>query len=280
MKRQGIKKGIYILPNLFTTANLFCGFFSIINGIKGDFWNAAWLILLAGTFDFLDGRVARFTKSQSEFGVEYDSLCDLASFGLAPALLAYQWTLFHFDRIGWMAAFMFFACGALRLARFNVQATDVEKKCFQGLPIPAAAYTLASFLIFHQHVIGGDIGKSYLVLISTVVVALLMVSQIPYRSFKVVDANRRANFFLLVATIGSLFVMVSAPQVMIFVMAVTYVSSGLIEALVRSPRSVANFMAHAFLGPDGSDKSDVSDKSDKGFKVIGIKDRQNPEGKS
>ena len=127
---------IYILPNLMTTANLFCGFFSIIHSIKGDFKYASIAIVVAAIFDMLDGRLARLTRATSKFGAEYDSLCDLVSFGLAPGLLLYLWALSPFGRLGWIACFLMVACGALRLARFNVQAGVVEKNYFQGLPIP------------------------------------------------------------------------------------------------------------------------------------------------
>src|SRR5215510_7754264 len=129
-RRSGIKKGIYILPSLFTTASLFCGFYSIIHSINGDFLIAAWAIMFAGVFDAMDGRVARLTKSETEFGLEYDSLVDAASFCLAPAILAYTWSLHVLGRFGWAAAFLFFACGTLRLARFNVQVAGVEKRYF------------------------------------------------------------------------------------------------------------------------------------------------------
>lgn len=242
VKRKGIQKGIYILPNLLTTGNLFCGFFSIIRAINGDYLTAAWVILLAGVFDCLDGRVARLTRGQSEFGLEYDSLVDLGSFGLAPAILIYTWTLFHFERVGWAAAFLFFACGALRLARFNVQVSDVEKKSFQGLPIPAAAYTLASFVILYHSIYGGGRPQSYLVLFTTFVLALLMVSNIAYRSFKILDLERRASFFLLVLFVGILFVIALAPQIMIFVVTVGYVLLGLVEELFRYPKRVVRFL--------------------------------------
>lgn len=241
MKRRGIKKGVYIVPNLLTTGNLFCGFFSIIRAINGDYVTAAWAILFAGVFDFLDGLVARITKGQSEFGLEYDSLVDLCSFGLAPALLIYMWVLFQFKRIGWTVAFLFFACGALRLARYNVQVANVEKKGFQGLPIPGAAYTLAGYVIFHHHVFGATVPESYLLLIFTFLLALLMVSSIPYRSFKVLDLNRRASFFLLVLFVGVLFILASAPQVMIFILAVMYVGVGVIEGLIHSPKKIRSF---------------------------------------
>jgi len=249
MKREGIKKGIYILPNLFTTANLFCGFFAIVRAIHGDFLTAAWMILLGGLFDFLDGRVARLTKTQSEFGLEYDSLVDLTSFGLAPAILMYTWALSPFKQFGWAAAFLFFACGALRLARFNVQAGDVEKKSFQGLPIPAAAYCLASYVILHHHLFGPGTSESYVLLFLTFFLALLMVSNVPYRSFKTIDLHRKANFFFLVLLVGGLFVIASSPPVMLFIVSLGYVVMGVIEGIIRSPkqiRSFADFMTHYF----------------------------------
>lgn len=238
IKREGIKKGIYILPNLFTTANLFCGFFSVIRAINGDYITAAWAILFAGVFDFMDGLVARVTKSQSEFGFEYDSIVDVASFGMAPAVLMYTWTLFHFHRIGWAAAFVFCACGALRLSRFNVQSSDVEQKTFQGLPIPAGAYLLASFVIFYETYFPAAPAQSIWVVVLTVMAGLLMVSNIPYRSLKSINLRQRANFFALVLLIGLVFVIASAPHVMIFVFAIAYALFGILEEIIRSPRRI------------------------------------------
>ncbi|MBI4411684.1 MAG: CDP-diacylglycerol--serine O-phosphatidyltransferase [Deltaproteobacteria bacterium] len=272
MKRDGIKKGIYILPNLFTTANLFCGFFSIIRAINGDFLTSAWMILFAGVFDFLDGRVARLTRTQSRFGLEYDSLVDLASFGLAPAVLMYTWTLFDFSRFGWSAAFLFFACGALRLARFNVQAANVEKKSFQGLPIPAAAYCLASYIILYNHLFGTGRAESYAMVLMTFVLALLMVSNVSYRSFKGLDFNRRASFFYLVLMVAVLFVIASEPAVMIFVFSAGYVVLGITEEIIHSPRKVRNFadfVAHYFHTPDGEEEAEAKRRT---LKVIGIKE--------
>ncbi len=228
-KNRGIRRGIYILPNIITTASLFCGFFSIVNAINGDHIRAAWMILLAGIFDIMDGRVARLTRTHSDFGMEYDSLCDLASFGLAPAILAYTWSLYHFQKFGWAAAFLFFACGALRLARYNVQIADVEKKHFQGLPIPVAAYMIASYVIFHYQWKGpGDV-SSVLLLGMTVALALLMVSHVRYRSFKKINFKRKESFFVLVALAVVLFILASAPNEMIFFFTLLYVSSGLVE---------------------------------------------------
>jgi len=238
MKRRGNKKephqrkGIYVLPNLITTAALFCGFFSIVHSIQGEFFTAAWAILFAGVFDALDGRVARLTRSHSDFGVEYDSLSDLASFGLAPAILAYTWTLNQFGKFGWAAAFLFFACGALRLARYNTQRLDVEKKYFQGLPIPLAAYAVAGYVIFHYRWKGDIEAASYLTLFMSVGLALLMVSNVRYRSFKSIPWRRKESFFVLVLMAVGIFVVASAPTVMIFLFTLTYVASGLVEELI------------------------------------------------
>ncbi|KAB2842891.1 CDP-diacylglycerol--serine O-phosphatidyltransferase [bacterium] len=233
VKRIGIRKGIYILPNMITTASLFCGFVSIVKSIQGDHLTAAWMILLAGVFDGLDGRIARLTRTHSDFGIEYDSLCDLASFGLAPAILAYTWTLSHFNQIGWAAAFLFFACGAMRLARFNVQVSDVEKKHFQGLPIPTAAYVVASYVIFHHRWKGDVDVSSVLLLCLTIGLALLMVSTVPYRNFKKLNFKRKESFFMLVLLACVLFVIASAPNEMIFFAALAYVASGLVEEVFQ-----------------------------------------------
>ena len=140
------KRGIYLLPSVLTTFGMFAGFYSIISSINGDFTIAAISILIAMFWDTLDGRVARLTNTQSAFGAEYDSLADLVSFGLAPALLVYQWTLYELGRFGWLAAFVYLACAALRLARFNTQVGIADKRYFQGLPSPAAAGVIASMI--------------------------------------------------------------------------------------------------------------------------------------
>lgn len=232
-RRSGIKKGIYILPSLFTTASLFCGFFSIIRAITGDYVAAAWAIMFAGVFDGLDGRVARLTKSETEFGLEYDSLVDLASFGLAPAILIFTWSLHEFHRFGWGAAFLYFACGALRLARFNVQHSNVEKRFFQGLPVPCAAYMLASFVILAFQMNWGVATLSYFVLPLTISLALLMVSNIRYRSFKNIDFSKPQSFVFLVVAAIIIFVVASAPQETMFFASSAYVVMGLVDELLH-----------------------------------------------
>ncbi|MBI2337265.1 MAG: CDP-diacylglycerol--serine O-phosphatidyltransferase [Deltaproteobacteria bacterium] len=229
-----MRKGIYILPNLFTTTSLFCGFYSIVQTLKGHYYVAAWAIFVAGIFDMLDGRIARLTRASSDFGTEYDSLCDLASFGMAPVLLAYSWSLQAYPRIGVAAAFLFFACGAMRLARYNVQSVNVERKNFQGLPIPMAAGLLITYVIFYHHYFGRAMpGKSVLFLSLTILAALLMVSNVPYRSFKQFTSRRRASFFYLVGLAVVIFFFIISPHEFVFIACLIYTASGMVEYVLQ-----------------------------------------------
>ena len=184
-------KGVFLLPNALTTGAMFAGFYSIISGINGHYVAASVAVVVAGLLDGLDGRVARLTNTQSEFGVQYDSLSDLISFGLAPALLAFNWSLSGLrelgptaGKLGWLAAFLFVACAALRLARFNTQAASADKSYFQGLASPAAAGTLvATIWFFVDHGISGE-SVRWLIWFETVVLGLLMFSRIRYFSGK------------------------------------------------------------------------------------------------
>jgi len=223
---DGMKKGIYLLPNLFTTASLFCGFYAIIASMRGSFLNAAVSILIAGILDGLDGRIARFTNTTSKFGSEYDSLSDLVAFGVAPAILAYTWALSPFGRYGWLAAFLFVACGALRLARFNIQIGIVESKVFNGLPIPAAAAVVAGSVLFYGYVGGTDHFNHISILLAVVALALLMVSNVKFYSFKDVNYFSRKPFITLVLVVFVFTVIVMEPQLMIFTLAVGYALSG------------------------------------------------------
>lgn len=236
-RREGMQRGVYLLPNLCTTGSLFCGFFSVVKSLSGDFVAAAWAILLAGIFDLLDGRIARLTRAESDFGIEYDSLCDLASFGLAPGILMYTWSLYGLRKLGWLAAFIYFACGALRLARFNVQHDDVEVEFFQGLPIPIAAYVLSTYVIFHHHLFVFPPEGSYAVAAMTIVLALLMVSTIRYRSMKMVDLKSRNSFFVLVVLVFGMFVIAIKPEITMFVLTLVYVASGVVEELTTLHQS-------------------------------------------
>lgn len=236
-KRDGMKRGVYILPNLLTSASLFCGFYSVIKSLNGDYIAAAWAILFAGIFDLLDGRIARLARAESQFGIEYDSLVDLSSFGLAPGILIYTWTLHSLGKLGWLAAFLFFACGALRLARYNVQHDDVEQEYFQGLPIPVAAYVIATYVVFHHFYFVFPPQNSLAFAGMTVALALLMVSTIRYRSMKVVDIKSRNPFFVLVLVVIGIFIVAIKPEVMMFALTTAYLASGLLEEAVTLRQS-------------------------------------------
>jgi CDP-diacylglycerol---serine O-phosphatidyltransferase len=215
---------ILILPSLFTTGNLFCGFYSIVHSIQGDFFFAALLILGAGVFDALDGRVARMTKSQSRFGVEYDSISDVVSFALAPSLLSYLWALESYGRAGLAVAFFFAACGALRLARFNTIADDMPKSYFVGLPSPAAAIFIASLAIADRDV---AFSRPDLVLfLSLSVLGLLMVSSVRYRSFKDFDLRHRRQFYTLVLVLIGMVFLIVKPDVGVCIVLLYYVLWG------------------------------------------------------
>lgn len=221
-----MKKGIYILPNLFTTASLFFGFYAIIVSIGGNFPKAAILVMIACVMDGLDGKIARFTNTTSRFGVEYDSLSDLVSFGLAPAVMAYLWALAPYGRVGWMVAFLFVACGAMRLARFNVQISTVESKMFNGLPIPAAAMVIVTAVLFWDFMGGTGTFHNPAIPVATVVLALLMVSSVQYYSFKDLNFFARKPFMTFVLIVLMLVVVVMQPQIMFFAIALSYALSG------------------------------------------------------
>jgi CDP-diacylglycerol--serine O-phosphatidyltransferase len=224
-----MRKGIYILPNTLTLCGMFCGFYAILASYKGNFVIAAWAILIANIFDGLDGWVARLTNSTTKFGIELDSLSDLVAFGVAPAVLIYSWALQPFGRLGWGAAFIFVICGALRLARYNVQMGSTESKAFTGLPIPGAGTVIASLVLFHYEVLGGQVERSYMVLSLPFLLAVLMVSTLKFHALKEIDFKKRKPFWLLVA-IGTAFVLIIMyPEIVIFTFAIIYVSWGIIE---------------------------------------------------
>ena len=221
-----MKRGIYLLPNLFTTGSLLCGFYSIISSMDGLFHRAAVLIIIACILDGLDGKIARFTNTTSNFGVEYDSLSDLVSFGVAPSILAYTWALYPFGRYGWLVAFLFVACGAMRLARFNIQIPTVDSKVFNGLPIPAAALVIATTVLFYDFM--GGTGNFHHPSIPVVMffLALLMVSNIKYYSFKDLNFFAQKPFMTFVLIVLMFVVIVLEPQIMFFAIAAGYSLSG------------------------------------------------------
>ncbi|MGD0216053.1 MAG: CDP-diacylglycerol--serine O-phosphatidyltransferase [Desulfobaccales bacterium] len=219
-------RGVFLIPNLITTASLFAGFYAIVATIDGHYYHAAWAIFISMVLDGLDGRIARITSSTSGFGTQYDSLCDLVAFGVAPALLVYLWALKPFKQFGWLAAFLYLACGALRLARFNVQQGSQDPRYFNGLPIPAAAMLVAASVAFYHQVGDWFPGKHIYILAMIYVLSFLMVSNIKYASFKKMEVFRRHPFQSLVGLVLLFVVVAAAPDIMGFVAMVLYVASG------------------------------------------------------
>ncbi len=227
-----MRKGIYILPNTLTLCGMFFGFFSILASLKGNYLYAAWAILIANVFDGLDGWVARLTHSTTRFGIELDSLSDLVAFGVAPAVMLYKWALIPFGRVGWAAAFLFVACGALRLARYNVQMGSTELRSFTGMPIPGAATIVATLVIFYHEIWETLPAKNYFILIFTFFLAVLMVSTLRYHGAKELDFSKRKPFWILVAIVIALALIVMHPPIALFVFAMIYLISGIIENIV------------------------------------------------
>ncbi|GHT92967.1 phosphatidyltransferase [Betaproteobacteria bacterium] len=230
------RRGIYILPNLFTTAALFFGFFAIVQAMQGDFEKAAAAIFISMVLDGLDGRVARLTHTQSAFGAEYDSLADMVSFGVAPALVMYQWALMSLGRVGWIAAFIFCAGAALRLARFNTMLEVIDKRYFQGLPSPAAAALVVGFVWV---MIGFDIkglDVRWFAVFVTVFAGLSMVSNIPFYSFKDINLKKSVPFIFVLALVLVFAVISSYPAEVLFGIFCVYALSGYALALVRLGR--------------------------------------------
>ncbi|NOX75829.1 MAG: CDP-diacylglycerol--serine O-phosphatidyltransferase [Gammaproteobacteria bacterium] len=234
MKRP--RRGIYLLPNLFTTGCLFAGFYAIVAAMGGRFESAAIAIFIAMIMDGLDGRVARLTNTQSAFGAEYDSLADMVSFGLAPALVVYVWALSDLGKLGWLGAFVYTAGTALRLARFNTQVGSADKRYFQGLASPAAAAVVAGLVwVGHDYQVEG-LGISVFAFVVTVCAGLLMVSNVRYRSFKDLDLKGKVPFVTILAVV-LVFVLVSIdpPQVLLLVFA-SYAVSGPVVTLMTLRR--------------------------------------------
>ena len=225
---------IHPLPCLFTTANLLSGFYAIISAINGNFLHAAVAIIVAGIFDVIDGRVARLTKTTSTFGMEYDSLCDLVSFGVAPGLLAYLWALEPYGRYGWLAAFLYVATTALRLARFNSIALVQSPKHFVGLPCPAAAGMIATTVLFSRYLGATETVKHVSILILVYLLSYLMVSNIRYMSFKHPAAKSKKTFQVTVAMVLLLILVAAEPHVTLFVVGFVYVLSGPFSAAYRT----------------------------------------------
>ncbi|MGB1199613.1 MAG: CDP-diacylglycerol--serine O-phosphatidyltransferase [Thalassotalea sp.] len=239
-------RGIYLLPNLLTTAGLFSGFFAVVSSMNGHFANAAIAIFVAMIFDGLDGRVARMTNTQSEFGAEYDSMADMVSFGIAPGLVAYNWALSGMGKFGWLAAFVFVAAAALRLARFNTQVGIADKRYFQGLASPAAAAVIASivWLGTEYQIDGQEFGLIFGII--TIVSGLLMVSNFRYNSFKDVDWKGKVNFIVVLLIVLVFVVVAASPAELLTAIFVLYAASGPVTTI----RSVKKLKLEHVVGDD------------------------------
>lgn len=221
-------RGVYLLPNLFTMGALFAGFYAIIVATKHQFEAASIAIFIAMLLDALDGRVARITHTQTQFGAEFDSLSDMVSFGLSPALVLYYWSLVHLGKVGWLAAFLYAACTALRLARFNSKDQNEDKRYFQGLSTTAAAGFIAGYiwvLTTHQ-ISGGSHVMSIITIVVTILIALLKVSQVRFRSFKDFDMRGRVPFMVIFVFVILLVLVSLAPPEVLFAIFALYVVSG------------------------------------------------------
>jgi CDP-diacylglycerol--serine O-phosphatidyltransferase len=228
---------VYILPNLFTAASIFSGVFSIINATNSEFDKAAWLIMLSLIFDGLDGRVARLTNTCSKFGVEFDSLADMVAFGVAPALLMYLFVGHEFERFGIVASALFVIFGAIRLARFNVMSVSSEPSVFIGVPIPTAAVFVSLLvLLFDKYGFKSDYGL--VIMLLSILVSILMVSNIRYPSFKKIDLNQKHAMKLFVVILSAFFGIFMYPVEGFALMFTLYILFGLIRAMLLIPRSL------------------------------------------
>lgn len=235
-KKDTIKRGIYILPNLITAASLFAGFYSLVATLNADYNTAAIGIFISAVCDGLDGKVARLTGSTSKFGVEFDSLADLVAFGVTPAFLMYAWALKPFGRLGWVAAFLFLVCAALRLARFNVQVDTVESKRFIGLPTPASACMVAATVMLFYHFNWPSSFRKYAILGLIYLLAFLNVSNFKYNSFKDPAFIKRQPFGFLLLAVVILIVVAAEPVVMTFSVLLLYILSGPVGYVITWPR--------------------------------------------
>ena len=228
------RRGIYLLPNLFTTAALFAGFYAIVQAMNQRYEIAAVAIYIAMVLDGLDGRIARLTRTQSEFGAEYDSLSDMVSFGAAPALVIYEWSLKGLGKMGWVAAFVYCAGAALRLARFNTNIDVVDKRWFQGLPSPMGAALVAGLVwIMNDLGFGGETWLAWLSWGVTMFAGITMVTNVPFYSFKDINLKKSVPFWAVLAIVAALTVIATKPAVVLFLLVVAYSISGYVQWVLR-----------------------------------------------
>jgi CDP-diacylglycerol--serine O-phosphatidyltransferase len=233
--RPRLQRGIYVLPSLLTTGNLFAGYYSIVSALDGEFRGAAIALGIAFVLDGLDGRIARMTNTESDFGTIYDSLADVLTFGAAPAVLLLSWGFWDLGRMGWLTSFFFLVCAAIRLARFSVQLSDPDRRFFIGLPTPAAACWFAALALYSPQVVD-SINLSRVLLGVVVLVSLAMVSKIRYRSFKDFDLRRRQPYSVIVILATVIALIALDPERVLLLVSGAYTASGPIEYLVsRSP---------------------------------------------
>jgi CDP-diacylglycerol--serine O-phosphatidyltransferase len=243
-----LRRGIYILPSLLTTGNLFAGYYSIVAALHGEFANAAVALGIAFVLDGLDGRIARMTNTESEFGKIYDSLADVLTFGAAPGVLLLSWGVENLGRVGWITSFFFLVCAAIRLARFSVSDATTDRRFFAGLPTPAAACLFAA-LVFYSPVAIQSLNLSRALLVAIVLVALCMVSKIKYRSFKDFDLRRRQPYSVIVLLATVIALIALDPERVLLLIALGYTVSGPVEYLIgRARRSEATTSTVATTG--------------------------------
>ena len=238
--RKVRRRGIYLLPNMLTLGALFSGFYAIIAGMSGNFNEAGWAIMIAGILDGLDGRIARLTNTQSAFGAQFDSLSDMVSFGVAPALIMFSWAFAPLGRLGWAASFIYMSCAALRLARFNVQLATVDKRFFVGLQSPLAA-GVVTFLPWVGYKYGLEVSPmvAYLCAILTVFIGFLMISNYSYSSFKELQFKGTVPYMVFVFVVIMLVVVAQNPHEVLLTMAVAYALSGPIMWLYKKQSTKA-----------------------------------------
>ena len=221
------RRGIYLLPNLFTTASLFSGFYAIVQAMNGEFETAAIAIFVSMVLDGLDGRIARLTRTQSEFGAQYDSLSDMVSFGAAPALVMYVWALKDLGKLGWIAAFVYCAAAALRLARFNTNIDVIDKRYFQGLPSPMAAALLAGLVwVFDDLGIDRELWLNIIAWVFTMFAGITMVTNVPFYSFKEFNVKKAVPFWVIAVFAAGFAVISLQPSVVLFLLVLGYSVSG------------------------------------------------------